>query len=192
MGYVIHMRLSAGTEADFEFRPKSAWRNSASSAFSGRDGMPSASPDPISRDRLLTGAKERLIPFSYSLDIAWQQRIQSFTDTVINDPTRGRVDVDRNLVEALRNLERTGISDRLQEWLIEADPFKQNHDEGAIAARGEKLAFLQAAAHGPRDLRDAARRGGHRRSRLEDPRLRVPLRFADRPDRRAFQVSGRR
>ena len=80
------------------------------------------------------------MPFSYSLDIAWQQRIQSFTDTVINDPTRGGVDgPDKNLVEALRSLEKTGISDRLQDWLIEADPFKQNHDEGAIAARGEKL-----------------------------------------------------
>jgi hypothetical protein len=98
------------------------------------------SPDPISRDHLLNGAKDRLTPFSYSLDIAWQQRIQSFTDTVINDPTRGGVEgPDKNLVEALRKLERTGISDRLQDWLIEADPFKKNHDEAAIAARGEKL-----------------------------------------------------
>ena len=88
----------------------------------------------------IADAKMRLAPISYSLDVAWQQRLQSFTDTVVNDPTRGAAGgPDKLLLKALGNLERTKIDQRLTDWLVEADPFKERSDPNAIAERGAKL-----------------------------------------------------
>ena len=96
--------------------------------------------DPVARDLRMREAKERLVPLSYSVDVAWQRRMQSFNDTVINDPTRGALEPpDKLLLKAINRLEKTNIEQNLQDWLLEADPFKERTDPNAIAARGAKL-----------------------------------------------------
>ncbi|MFO1037511.1 MAG: hypothetical protein U1E45_11745 [Geminicoccaceae bacterium] len=85
-------------------------------------------------------AKMRMAPISYSLDAAWQQRVQSFRDAVVNDPTRGRNEgPDKALLKTLDAIRETKIESRLADWLVEADPFKERSDPNAIAERGGKL-----------------------------------------------------
>jgi hypothetical protein len=81
-------------------------------------------------------AKMRMAAIPYSLDVVWQQRIQA----VVNDPTRGSADPENELLrKALDKLGGTKIDQRLRDWLVEADPFRQKFDEGAIAKRGTEL-----------------------------------------------------
>lgn len=88
----------------------------------------------------IAGAEMRLAPVSFSLDIAWQQRLQSFTDSVVNDPTRGAAEgPDKLLLRALDKLAGTKIDQRLTDWLVVADPFEEKPDPNAIAERGAKL-----------------------------------------------------
>jgi hypothetical protein len=90
--------------------------------------------DPMVADKFIAGATNRLAPLPYSIDFVWEQRIQALA----NDPTRGFADQSL-LKKAVEKLGETKIHERLQEWLVEADPFKERADEGAIARRGERL-----------------------------------------------------
>ena len=85
-------------------------------------------------------ARNRLLPLSYSLDVTWRQRMQSFNDTVIHDPKLGRVDgPNKELVNAFDSINKTGLEQRLNDWLVEADPFKERSDLEAIAERGARV-----------------------------------------------------
>lgn len=93
---------------------------------------------PPEQRREVAAARDGMEPLSYSLDVAWRQRMQRFTDTVIRDP-RIAPGPKEILVNAADGINNTGLDQALKEWLIAADPFKEGSSERAICEGGEKL-----------------------------------------------------
>jgi hypothetical protein len=122
--------------AKYETRTKSmlgdigkttVWRDEA-----GRSGT-------YNTDDAINRANERLQPFAYSLDAAWQMHISQFRDiwTASADLSAAR---QRTEAMAMADrLEGENLSGVLKDWLVAADPFTERPDKDAVARRGDAL-----------------------------------------------------
>jgi hypothetical protein len=86
------------------------------------------------RNEVKAAMDRRMEPLSYSLDVAWRQRMQS----LIDDP-RTKIESMYGPMDEVNGINETGLDQALKDWLIEADPFKERPDEGAIFDRGQRL-----------------------------------------------------
>jgi hypothetical protein len=90
-------------------------------------------------DEAINRANARLQPFQYSLDVAWKMHINQFRDIWTASADLG---AERQRTEAMAmagRLEGENLSGLLKDWLVAADPFRENPDKKAIERRGDAL-----------------------------------------------------